>query len=620
MTCAIPSMRLLLLHASRFRFEPTERLEIGEDWEGGPREFREALVVFTTVEKGDEANQEALVEKAAGEIAKQVETVKAERVVLYPYAHLSSELSDPATALEVLRALEGRLREMGLEVHRAPFGWYKAFSVEVKGHPLSELSKSIKAEGEAVPKALVAEKKAVSHWFILTPNGDLVPIEEFDFSAHKDLKAFAAYEMKKERRVTKEPAHVRLMKRHEIADYEPASDPGNLRYPPKGRLMKSLIEEYVEEELQRYGAMPSETPVMYDMGHPTLKSYLNRFPARQYVVESEGRRLFLRFAACFGQFMLLADSTITYKMLPLRLYEIAKYAFRREQRGELAGLRRLRAFTMPDMHTLARDESQAIEEFLRQTALSRKVLEALGIRRYVTALRITRDFYERHREDFVVPFARLIGEPILVEMWDERFFYFVTKFEFNYVEASGKAAALSTVQIDVENAERYGITYVDENGVRRYPVILHCSVSGAVERVIYALLEEAERRGKGMFPTWLSPTQVRLIPLRDDMLEEALAIARKLRNRGFRADVDDRDMTVQKKVREAEMEWVPYIVVYGPKERESGILPVRVREEGKIIQMGLEGLIERLERETRGFPRRPNALPILLSRRPRFSR
>ncbi len=613
-------MRLLLLHASRFRFEPTEKLDFGEDWEGGPREFQEALVVFASVEKGDGNNIDALISKAADEVEKQVKTVRAERVVLYPYAHLSSELSDPGTALKVLKALEDELSSRGLEVHRAPFGWYKSFSIEVKGHPLSELSRTVSVGKEAISKALEAEKKAVSHWYILKPDGELVPIEQFDFSNYPDLKAFASYEMKKERRVTKEPAHVKFMKRLELADYEPASDPGNLRYPPKGRLMKSLIEEFVEGELQRYGAMPSETPIMYDMAHPTLKSYLDRFPARQYVVESEGKRLFLRFAACFGQFMLLSDSTITYKMLPLRLYEIAKYAFRREQRGELAGLRRLRAFTMPDMHTLARDEAQAIEEFLEQTKLSRRILKSLGIHRFVTALRITKDFYERHKEDFVVPFARLIGEPILVEMWDERFFYFVTKFEFNYVEGSGKAAALSTVQIDVENAERYGITYVDENGKKRHPIILHCSVSGAVERVIYALLEEAERKGKGMFPTWLAPTQVRLIPVKDEMLEDVKNIAEKLRKRGFRADVDDRDMTVQKKVREAEMEWVPYIVVYGPKERESGTLSVRIRSKGKKVEMTLQKLIQKLKRETNNYPSKPNALPMLLSRRPRFSR
>jgi len=122
----------------------------------------------------------------------------------------------------------------------------------------------------------------------------------------------------------------------------------------------------VLDKAAEMGAMEVETPIMYDMEHPTLKKYLDRFPARQYQIEADKKKLFLRFAACFGQFLMGHDMTISYKAMPLRMFEITRYSFRREQRGELVGIRRLRAFTMPDMHTLTRDMGQAMEEFRKQ--------------------------------------------------------------------------------------------------------------------------------------------------------------------------------------------------------------------------------------------------------------
>ena len=148
------------------------------------------------------------------------------------------------------------------------------------------------------------------------------------------------------------------MKKLAIADYEAASDKGNMRFYPNGRLIKSLLEKYVTDEVVKYGGSEVETPIMYDSKHPSMASYFNRFPARQYNIDTEGKSMFLRFAACFGQF-LMADLQISYKNLPYRLYELTRYSFRREQSGELVGLRRLRAFTI-DCHAFS--DIDAVDE------------------------------------------------------------------------------------------------------------------------------------------------------------------------------------------------------------------------------------------------------------------
>ena len=612
-------MRILFIHADYIEFEAKEKaLRNAEEIEKKRERYEECLVSFISVEEGDEN----LVERAAREIGDVASKLNVERIVLYPYAHLSNRLASPETGMRVLRELEEILGK-NYEVHRAPFGWYKSFVISCKGHPLSELSKEIKGEvKEEESEALKAEKKKKTYWYVMTPDGEMHDVNGFDYSDYPNLKKFVDYEISGTRAVTRVPPHVELMQRLEIADYEPGSDSGNMRYYPKGKLIKALIEDYVEQRVLDYGAMEVETPIMYDFNHPSLKSYLNRFPARQYIVMSGKDKYFLRFAACFGQFLMMHDATFSYKQLPIRIYELAKYAFRREQKGELVGLRRLRAFTMPDMHTLAKDMEQAKEEFKKQYEMAITVLRDFGLELgdYEVAIRFTRDFYEDNR-DFIVNLVRLVNRPVLIQMWDERFFYFVLKFEFNFVDAMNKAAALSTVQIDVENAERYGIKYYDEKGEERYPYILHCSPSGAVERIIYAMLEKAymdsQRGEKPMLPVWISPTQVRIIPVKDEFLEYAITVMNDLQEMGFRCDLDDRDLSVSRKIRDAEKEWIPYIVVIGEKEIKGDMLTVRVRK-GDVREMKMEEFVKELKDKTGGYPRRKLPLPPLLSLRPKF--
>jgi len=618
-------MKLLLIHADYMEYEVKKKTKVAEPFDGKGERVEEVLVAFTSVEKGD---NEDVVKKAAEAIREVAQKVNAERIMIYPYAHLSSNLADADTAVNLLKKLEAELSDF--EVHRSPFGWYKAFKISCKGHPLSELSREIGREAEAeVTQALKdEEEKVVSYWYILTPEKELVEVEKFDFTGYEKLRKFVNYEIAKRRAVDVVPPHVEYMRRLEIADYEPASDSGHIRYYPKGRLIKTLLEQFITRKCIDYGAMEVETPIMYDRNHPTLRRYLERFPARQYIIKGDKREFFLRFAACFGQFLLLSNSTITYKNLPLKIYELTRYSFRKEQRGELVGLRRLRAFTMPDMHTVAKDMKQAMEEFFNQYRLSVEVLKEIGLEPddYEVAVRVTKDFYEENKE-FVHSLVDVLKKPILIETWDHRFFYFVLKFEFNFVDALDKASALSTVQIDVENAERYGITYVDTDGNEKHPYILHCSVSGAVERVMYALLEKAKYmidEGRlPMLPVWLSPTQVRIIPVSEKFVDAAIKIADEIAGEGIRVDVDDRNETLGKKVRDAQTEWIPYIAVVGEKEVESGKLAVTVRAEStqkeqRRVEIDVEELVAIIKAECEGKPFMPLPLPRLLSLRPSF--
>ena len=620
-------MRILQLHSNYIEYKPIQKeIAMAEEADKEAKRLEEIVVLFTAVEEGDD---EAVAKKAIEEVKSFLEKLKVNRILIYPYAHLSSNLAKPSEALKVVKAMEVYAKAEGIETYRAPFGWNKQFTISIKGHPLAEQSRVIlpkkaeKEEAEKVSEALKAEEKLESFWYILQPDGKMVPVGEFDFRGHENLEKFAKYEISKVRASQQMPPHVPLMKRLEIADYEAGSDPGNIRWYPKGRLIKSLIEQYVTAKVIEYGAMEVETPVMYDFSHPSLADYINRFPARQYLLKSEDKELFLRFAACFGQFLMVHDTQFSYRHMPLKVYELTRYSFRREKSGEVVGLRRLRAFTMPDCHAFCTDLEQAKKEFITRFKMCMQVLEGIGLSKddYEAAIRFTKDFYEENK-DFIAGLAKIFGKPVLVEMWKEPFFYFRLKWDFNFVDNQDKAAALSTDQIDVENAKRYDITYVDEKGERHHPLILHCSPSGAVERCIYALLEKAyKQQQKGeppMLPIWLSPTQVRIIPMSDKFLEHCEKLAEKLEANKIRVDIDDRPLTLQKRVREAEMEWIPYIIVAGQKEIESEVLPVRDRKAKRIRKMKLEEIINEIKSHIQDKPFKPLPLPKHVSKRPQF--
>ncbi|MDR0372774.1 MAG: threonine--tRNA ligase [Nitrososphaerota archaeon] len=631
-------MRILQLHSNFIVFKPIEKeINIAEEATKEEVRVEEVVVLFTTIEEDDNAT---LAQKAIDDARAFLGKLKVNRLLIYPFAHLSSNLSQPSQALAVIKDMETYAKQKGIETFRAPFGWNKQFTISIKGHPLAEMARNYtpapavpaeaqatcegKKEEELISAALKAEDTMKSYWHILQTDGSLVPVEEFKFKDHGNLQKFANYEIKKTRAVTQMPPHVPLMKRLEIADYEPGSDPGNIRWYPKGRMIKSLLEQYVSLCVAQYGGMEVETPLMYDFNHPSLASYLNRFPARQYVLKSEDKELFLRFAACFGQFLMAHDAQISYKQLPLKLFELTRYSFRREKSGEVVGLKRLRAFTMPDCHAFCADYEQAKTEFMTRFNLSIDVLSNIGLVKddYEIAMRFTKDFYAEHKE-FIAALAQKFGKPMLAEVWNERFFYFALKWDLNFVDNQDKAAALSTDQIDVENAQRYEITYVDEKGEKQYPLILHCSPSGAIERNIYALLEKAYREqitGKApMLPLWLSPTQVRLIPISDKYLGKVTELAQQIAVKCIRVDIDDSSSTLQKKIREAEQEWVPYIIVVGEKEIESGTLSVRIREEkGKQENLTTEQLISKISERLEDKPFKPLPLPLYLSKRPAF--
>ena len=630
-------MNVLFIHSDKLNYKAGEKTRFAEPL--APKEksakLKKCLVCFMSFAEEDDANPQGTAENLVKEIAGVAQNLKEKNIVLYPYVHLlfGKKPSRPETAVKIMALAEQALAKQNYKVVKSPFGYYKAFEIACKGHPLSELSRQITAETkkEVESTAVKAEKTLKSSWFVLEPDGKLNEIRNengkvagFNFGNYKGLEKLANYEMAKVKVAKEEPPHVKMMKQLEIADYESGSDPGNMRYPPNGKLVKKLLEEFVSDEMHKYGAVEIESPIMYDYAHPSLKKYLERFPARQYTIKTPNKDVFLRFSACFGQFLMLHDANFSYKQLPLKIFEMTKYSFRVEQSGELTGLRRLRAFTMPDCHALCADMQQAKDEMSRRFEVSRNIQEKIGFEipnDLEFAIRVVKEFWEQNKE-FVVDLVKRWGKPALIEMWDRQFFYFAMKYEWNFVDALEKASALNTDQIDIENGKNFDLKFTDANNQQKNPLILHFSPCGAIERVIYALLEKAymeQQKGKrAVLPLWLSPTQVRIATVSDNHLDFANRLADELEKQNIRVDIDDRVESIGRKIRDAEKDWAAHVVVIGDKEVNGAPLNVRIRKTNEQKQMPKEQLIEEIKKRTEGMPFRPLALPRLLSKRPIF--
>lgn len=607
-------MRILLIHSDYLNYNVKNETPVAEEIEDAKKQgaFDESLVVFTAVEKDDENNPQGIVKNLVKEVIKTNDQVKAENIVLYPYAHLSSSLSSPKVAVQVLKDAEEALDAEGLNVKRVPFGWYKAFEISCKGHPLSELSRTITAEEEDEEEV---EKKP-SSWSIL--DGDkIIDIDDFKFE-NDQLEKLVSYELGTGASDAGEPPHVKLMREKELCDYESASDVGNLKWFPKGRLVRDLLADYVYNLVVDQGAMPIETPIFYDLDNEAINVHAAKFGERQYRTDTK-KNLMLRFACCFGAFRVMADPFITWKNLPAKLYELSTYSFRFEKKGEVVGLKRLRAFTMPDFHSFCADMESTLEEFSKQTDMCIQTGVDLDVN-YEIIFRATKDFYDENK-DWMYSIGKKIGKPVLLEILPERKHYWSCKIDFAAIDYLGRPIENPTVQIDVESGKRFDITYLGEDGKEHYPTILHCSPTGSIERVICSLLEktaiELDEKAP-MLPTWLSPIEVRIITVGEDHKDFANELYDKINAENIRVDVDDRDESVGKKIRNAATEWIPYIFVVGDNEKESGVFSVTVRETGEKVDMTVDELIKEVLDKTKGMPYRGLPLPKDISTRINF--
>src|SRR5437867_208683 len=618
----VRTIRLLLIHADKFEYESKEKAV--KEPESIPDHARkgmlqDGLVVFTTVEKGDEASPENTATNAATSIEEVLGWLKTNRVMIYPYAHLSTDLAGREPAIETLKILEGKLAEKGYEVSRAPFGWYKSFTISAKGHPLSELSRTVTSGQQT--RHVSAQLK--SEYMVKDEKGELHSPEVFQYDpGMKEFESLVEKEALKKGLTGGEPRYLEYARRFGI-EWESYADLGQMRFGPESDMIIQLLSDYANLVIRRIGLpiLNVRGTNMFDVNVRPIKEHLSLFGSRAYELDVDERTFVLRYAACFQQFSMVKDWTLSYRTLPFGTFEVAD-SYRMEQSGELLLSFRLRKFLMPDLHIYLKNLGEAID-------VGRKVHDVIYEevrkvpREYVSLYNTTRSFFDSHKQLFI-DLTKVEKKPILINFVPDGIYYWVLNVEYNIVDDLERPREIATFQIDVGNAERFGISYTNEKGEKQFPVIIHTAVLGGLERYLFALLDSAlrlEQSGrKPMLPVWVSPVQVRIIPVAKQFVQPALSLLEQLETAGMRVDLDDREDTIQSRVREAELSWVPYVVIYGDREVHGADLSVRARSDGKEIKMAVSTLVTRISGELEGYPARSLSYPKLLTQRPGYKR
>ena len=611
-------MRILLIHAKDFWYKARQKaIREAESPEEAPMEgaAENALVAFTTVEARDAQAVENVVEKAAKDIADLASKVKASTIVVYPYAHLSKELAPPPAALRALRLLEERLRsETGLPVLRAPFGWYKEFRIHCYGHPLSELSREYQA-------AATGQRSVEKRYYILTPEGEVYKPEEYLEKASPEFRVIIEKEALGKELGEKENPVNSLCSKFGF-EWEPMSDYGHMRYEPHATAIVEAVSEYAWTLARSLGipVLKVRGTNMFDLASRPVYEHASLFGDRLYELWADKKHLVMRYAACHQQFAMMKDYVLSYKDLPLGMFEVAD-SYRLEQSGEVTLCFRLRKFYMPDLHILTRNLEEALKVSEKLQEVIHREAARLG-REYYAVYNVTEDFWTEKR-DMLLELIKRDGKPALITLYPAGIYYWVVNVEYHIVDTAGRPREIATFQFDVGNAKRFGIKYVDENNEEKYPVIIHTAIIGSVERYIYMVLDTAakdEAEGKTpTIPTWMSPIQVRIIPVnpRDEkQMEMAERVASLLEENLIRVDIDDRDISLGRRIRDAAREWIPYIAVVGSREVETGTVNVTFRRTNDRVALRPEELLERLIGELKGYPRVQQTLPRYVSQRP----
>ncbi|HEX2924760.1 MAG TPA: threonine--tRNA ligase [Ruminiclostridium sp.] len=374
---------------------------------------------------------------------------------------------------------------------------------------------------------------------------------------------------------------------------------------PKGARIVQTLQRFVEDEEERRGYVLTKTPFMAKSDLYKLSGHWQHYKDGMFVLgdeEKDEEVMALRPMTCPFQFMIYNTKLHSYRDLPIRYGETSTL-FRNEASGEMHGLIRVRQFTISEGHLVCTPE-QLEDEFKGVVDLIKFMMDTLGIQEDVT-YRFSKwdpknkEKYIGSEEDWenVQGQMRTILDHLKIDYKEaegEAAFY-GPKLDIQCKNVHGKEDTIITVQVDFALAERLSMVYVDKNNEKKHPYIIHRTSIGCYERTLAMLIEKYA----GAFPTWLCPVQAKILPLVDKHHDFAQKVAQMLRDKGVKVEVDTRNEKIGYKIREAQMEKIPYMLVIGDKEMENNAVAVRSRKDGDLGAMAAEQFVEKIVEEIR---------------------
>jgi threonyl-tRNA synthetase len=562
-------MKILSLHVDYMKFKPLKKaikkIEDLSEKEKQESFVENALAILTSVEKADE-NVSEVVKKLVFEIKEIAKQVNVKNIVLYPYAHLSSDLASPEKAVEILNTAEKELKK-DFNVFKAPFGYYKEFEFKVKGHPLAELSREIKIEKEIKnekydPKKLLHE----------------ISRAKLDTSKLKDND------------------HRIIGQQMKLFMFNETS-PGMPYWLPNGLVLYNELIKFWREKHEKLGYKEIMSPLVNKKELYQISGHWEHYLEDMFISKTKENETYaIKPMNCPNAMIVFKSEPRSYKDLPLRLSDTDRL-HRFELSGTLNGLLRVRSFQQDDSHNFISEDmiKSEYEQIFKICDLFYSIFGMeysfrLGTRpeSFMGDKKIW-DNAEKELKEIL----KKSGRKYFIEEGDGAFYG--PKVDILMKDSQEREWQMGTIQLDFQIPERFDLKYTDKNGKLKTPVVIHRVIYGSLERFIGILLEHTN----GRLPTWLSPTQVRVLSFTDRNEKYAKEVILKLGEqvKGLRIDADFRNTTVQAKVKDSELMRIPYIIVVGDREEKEKNLAVRIRGNKKIENFTVDEFVIRLKRE-----------------------
>lgn len=371
-------------------------------------------------------------------------------------------------------------------------------------------------------------------------------------------------------------------------------------FAPKGAILRLLVEEYIGNLLTKSGYQQVWVPHIARKELYEVSGHLEKYGDDMFpVMKTKGREYALKGMSCPHHIQIFARKPISYREMPQR-YAQTTTVYRSEQSGELGGLTRVLAITQDDAHVFCR-EDQVKEEFKRAIEINKQMLKDFGFKDFWIQLS-KRDSKNKEKylgDDKVWDQMESLMREILKETntpfkeGEGEAAFYGPKMDLMAIDSHNREWQLSTIQLDFNLPERFQISYIGEDGQTHRPYMIHRATLGSTERFLGVYIEHTQ----GVFPTWLAPTQVMIVPISDKNNEYAQKVLEQLKSANIRVEIDKRVETMQAKIRDAQMQKIPYMVVVGVKEEEGETVAIRSRKGENLGVVPVEEFIEKISKE-----------------------
>jgi threonyl-tRNA synthetase len=570
-------LKILQFHVDFIEYKPIKK-ELPSAEEIEPKLAREAdlLVLFTAVEQGDD---DSIAKSAIEDAKKFADNLKVTRIMVYPFAHLSQNLARPSDAFPVLKKMEEEAKSKGLETFRAPFGWNKALEIKVKGHPLAEMSRSYGISGKSVARTEQVLEQEQKPQRQLSEHELLARIQRSDFSG------------------LPETDHRILGQKLDLFSFQEPS-PGMVYWHRNGLILFETLKNFLRGELGKLNYQEISTPTLANTVLWEVSGHNAHYKDNMFLTKLGNEEFGLKPMNCPSTFLIYKSKKWSYKELPVK-YAIFDPLYRNELSGVASGLFRVKVLTQDDAHIITMKEKapEAIEEII---GLMERVYSAFGLpfkMKLSTRPDESMGSDEEWHEATDMLKQVLERKNLKYEIKAKEGNFYAPKIDVDIRDSVGREWQCCTIQVDFQMPKKFKLSYVGDDGKEHTPVVIHRTIIGSLERFIGIILEHYN----GKLPVWLSPVQVRVIPVSDANVEYGQKILSTLKNQGLRAEGDFEAGTMGSKIKVAQIQKIPYMIVLGEKEQSASNISVRSRDGNVKYGVSVEDFVSEVGEKSRNF-------------------